>query len=118
MGFDDFWDCYRTIIGKCVTRLKPDRFAGIVVGDYRDKAGMYRNFPALTIQAFEDAGCKLYNEAILVTMVGSLPLRVKNQFQGSRKLGKTHQNFYVFVKGCPKKATERLGKVEIGEVTE
>jgi hypothetical protein len=39
-----------------------------------------------------------------VTAVGSLPVRTGKQFKASRKLGKTHQNLLVFVKGDPKKA--------------
>ena len=59
------------IAGACAL-LKPDRFACFVVGDVRDRQGFYRNFPGHTIEAFEAAGLRLYNEAILVTAVGSL----------------------------------------------
>jgi hypothetical protein len=40
--------------------------------------------------------------AILVTAVGSLPIRVGTQFGRYRKLGKTHQNVLVFYNGEPK----------------
>ena len=53
----------------------------------------------------------LYNEAILVTAVGSLPIRVAKQFAGYRKLGKTHQNVLVFFKGDPK-TIKSFGEVE------
>jgi hypothetical protein len=66
-----------------------------------------------TIAAFRDAGAALYNEAILVTSVGSLPIRVGKQFESGRKLGKTHQNVLVFVKGDPRKATEACGPVVV-----
>ena len=46
---------------------------------------------------------------------GSLPIRAGKQFLASRKLGKTHQNVLVFVKGDPKKATQACGTVEIFE---
>jgi len=61
-------------------------------------------------------GMELYNEAILVTAVGSLPIRVGRQFDAARKLGKTHQNVLVFVKGDPRKATDAIGLVECGEI--
>jgi len=67
-----------------------------------------------TIGAFCDAGMALYNDAVLVTALGSLPIRVGAQFGSSRKLGKTHQNVLVFVKGDPRKATEDIGPVESG----
>ncbi len=65
-----------------------------------------------TIVAFRDEGAALYNDAVLVTAVGSLPLRVGRQFSPGRKLGKTHQNVLVFVKGDPKAATAACGPVE------
>jgi hypothetical protein len=65
---------------------------------------MYRGFVADTVRAFRDVGMPLYNDAILVTAVGSLPIRVSGQFESSRKLGKTHQNILVFAKGNPKEA--------------
>jgi len=114
----DYWEfltAYRQIIADCVSMLKPNRFACFVVGDVRDKKGFYRNFPAHTIDAFQDAGMTLYNEAILVTAVGSLPIRVGKQFGGYRKLGKTHQNVLVFFKGDPKTIKE-WGLPEFGEV--
>jgi hypothetical protein len=74
---------------------------------------MYRNFVSDTIAAFEAAGAELYNEAILVTQLGSLPIRVGKQFESGRKLGKTHQNVLVFVKGDPRKATAACGEVEV-----
>src|SRR5207244_11499697 len=57
----------------------------------------------------------LYNEAILVTAAGSLPIRAGKQFASSRKLGKTHQNVLVFVKGKAKAATIACGAVERSE---
>jgi hypothetical protein len=59
--------------------------------------------PSETIRAFSDAGLKLYNEAALITPVGTLALRAHGTFK-ARKLGKGHQNVLVFVKGDPRKA--------------
>ena len=100
--YAEFIGAYRAIIDTCVSMLKPNRFACFVVGDIRDRAGFYYNLPGDTIAAFEAAGARLYNEAILVTAVGSLPIRVGRQFASGRKLGKTHQNVLVFYKGDPK----------------
>jgi DNA modification methylase len=99
MAYPDFKSVYHEIIYSAVSMLKPNRFACFVVGDVRDKKGFYRNFPAHTIEAFQDAGMTLYNEAVLVTAVGSLPIRIGKQFGSYRKLGKTHQNVLVFYKG-------------------
>jgi len=111
--YADFLAQYRHIIAESVVMLKPNRFACIVVGDIRDKHGHYRNFVSDTIAAFRDAGCELYNEAILVTALGSLPIRVAKQFEAGRKLGKTHQNVLVFVKGDWRKATKACGQIDV-----
>lgn len=111
--YAEFLNDYRAIIRQSIERLKDDRFACFVVGDIRDKKGIYRNFVSDTISAFQDAGAMLYNEAVLITAVGSLPIRVGRQFDSARKLGKTHQNVLVFIKGDPKKAAEACGHVEV-----
>lgn len=108
MEFHTFIPAYRMIIRRAVAKLKPDRFACFVVGDFRDSKGHYRNFVSETIRAFTEAGCELYNEAILLTSVGSAAMRVSKQFQSGRKFAKTHQNVLVFVKGDWKKATKQL----------
>ncbi|PYF05024.1 DNA methylase [Rhodopseudomonas faecalis] len=115
MDYEDFRAAYADIIERTCQLLKPDRFACFVVGDVRDKDGMYRGFPWHTIEAFQRAGLRLYNEAVLLTAIGSLPIRTGKQFQASRKLGKSHQNVLVFCKGDPVKAVAAIGDVEFGE---
>ena len=114
MTHEEFIRSYRHIIARYVEQLKPDRFACFMVGDFRDERGIYRNFIADTIAAFIAAGMEFYNEAILVTSVGSLPIRVQKMFNVSRKLGRTHQTLLVFCKGCPRRATEACnGQMEL-----
>ena len=102
LSYEDFIKAYRQIIKSCVSMLKEDRFACFVVGEIRDKKGFYKGLVPDTIRAFENAGARYYNEAILVTAVGSLPIRIGRQFIAGRKIGKTHQNVLVFFKGDPK----------------
>jgi hypothetical protein len=118
MTYADFLAVYRSIIAQAIARLKADRFACFVVGDVRDKKGFYHNFVSDTIAAFQEAGALLYNEAILVTSVGSLPIRVGKQFSSGRKLGKTHQNCLVFFNGNPKTIRDNLGEVEVTDIAE
>lgn len=99
MDYEDFKTAYFTIIRKCCLMLKDNRFAVFVVGEVRDKNGVYRNFVPDTIKAFHEAGLSYYNEMILVNQIGSLAMRVSNQFNNSRKIGKHHQNVLVFYKG-------------------
>jgi len=99
LDYPQFVEAYRAAVAAACARLRTDRFACVVVGDFRDSAGHYRNFVGDTVAAFRAAGLHLYNEAILVTQVGSLPVRIGKQWKVGRKLGKTHQNVLVFVKG-------------------
>jgi DNA modification methylase len=115
MDYKDFKEVYFSIIKKSVAQLKDDRFACFVVGDVRDKKGFYYNFVSDTIQAFKDAGMELYNEIILVNVVGSLAIRVRRQFNGGRKVGKMHQNVLVFYKGDPKKIKGNFPELNLGE---
>lgn len=98
MDYPKFMSTLTRIIKLSVDKLKPKCYACIVVGDFRDKKGYYHNFVSDTIGAFLQAGTKLYNEIILVTAVGSLPIRITKQFEAGRKVGKTHQNVLVFYK--------------------
>lgn len=116
MDHEGFVEAYRSIIAAAVDKLKEDRFAIFVVGDYRDEAGFYRNFCGITVNAFEAAGARLYNWGILVTAAGSLAMRTGKQFAATRKFGKSHQDILVFCKGDPKKATEAVGEVEFGDI--
>ena len=116
LGYPEFRDAYFEIIKETCDLLKPNRFACFVVGEARGPDGMYYGLVPDTIEAFRRAGLGFYNDAVLLTMVGSLPIRAGRQFAGSRKLGKTHQNVLVFCKGDPRKAVEALGDVEFGEI--
>lgn len=108
MEWHTFIAAYKRIILRCVQRMKQDSFACFVVGDFRDGKGFYRNFVSETIDGFQQAGARLYNEGILVTSVGSASMRVSKQFESGRKFAKTHQNVLVFVKGDWKKASDKL----------
>ncbi len=114
MDYDEFLEAYRTIVAESCALLKDDRFACFVVGEIRDKKGNYRNFVGDTVEAFRAAGLEFYNEAILVTPIGSSFLRAPLIFK-KRKMTKTHQNVLVFVKGDGKAAAEACGDVEIAD---
>jgi hypothetical protein len=117
LDYAEFRAAYFDIIKESVKLLKNNRFACFVVGEVRQKKnnGIYLNFVADTIAAFEGAGANFYNEAILVTAVGTLALRAGKAFSASRKLGKTHQNVLIFVKGDAKLATQACGEIKIDE---
>jgi|TARA_R100000049_G_C1936092_1_gene79969 16S rRNA G966 N2-methylase RsmD len=107
MDYHAFIAAYKRIILRASKRLKENRFACFVVGDFRDKkSGFFRDFVSDTSSAFKGVGMSLYNEAILATPLSTAPLRAGGQFRKSRKLCKAHQNVLIFVKGEPKLATK------------
>lgn len=112
MSTENFNKVYSDIINKTCSLLKDNRFAGIVIGEYRDKKTHgYVDFVGTTVQAFRDAGLEYYNEFVLINVPGSAPLRAGSYFDKGRKVAKTHQNVLIFVKGDFKKATEYCGNV-------
>lgn len=118
MESKDFDKAYTRIIAETVKLLKNDRFACVVVGNYRDKKGYLKDLVGVTVRAFEDAGARYYNDFVFVTPAGSLPVRAGKAFQATRKMGRTHQYCLTFVKGNPKKAAARLGEVDIPDMAE
>lgn len=107
-SYEEFLRAYRLIIGLAAQRLKPDRFVVWVIGEIRSKDGWQRGLVADTILAFREAGLHLYNEAVLVTPVGTLQLRVPRQFIGGRTLGRSHQSVLVFWNGVKRPAWKPL----------
>jgi len=116
MDWAEFLEGYREIISKSVERLAADRFAVWVIGDVRDKRGDYRDLVGETCRAFLEVGCVLYNRAVLVTPVGSTMIHAGRTFRAARKLGRTHQEVLVFLKGDPKRAVEACGPVVVADV--
>jgi DNA modification methylase len=118
MDYQQFIEAYRTIIEKSCKLLNNNRFAVFVVGDIRDKKGVYRNFVGDTIKAFTDCGLKYYNHLILVNQVNSLAIRIRRQFQNSRKAGKVHQNVLAFYKGEPEEMPAIFEKINMKKAIE
>lgn len=108
MTWDGFRGAYAEIIAQACDRLRNDRFACVVIGDVRGPDGTYYDLPGYTTRCFKAAGLQLYNEAILVTAVGSLAVRAERQFVLSGKLGRTHQTVLIYVKGDPVKAMDAV----------
>jgi DNA modification methylase len=97
--YEKFMVWYEDIFRQAVERLKPNRFVAVKIGEIRDDKGFYRNFVGDNISVFRRLGLKYYNEIILTTAIGSLPVRISSQFPSYRKVGKTHQNVLIFYKG-------------------
>lgn len=118
MPYDQFREVYAEILARAVARLGMNRYAVVVVGEARGPDGHYYGLVPDTINAMARAGCRLYNEAILVTPLGSLPVRAGRQFAAGRKLGKTHQNVLVFVKGDGRAASDACGIIDVSDAVD
>ena len=109
MSWTGFSIAYRLILTRAVAKLKDNRFACVVVGNFRDtKTGHYRDLVGETVSAMSAAALGYYNDAVLVTSVGTVAMRITKQFNAGRKLGKVHQNVLVFVKGDWRKVVAAL----------
>lgn len=63
-----------------------------------------------TIDAFQSAGARLYNSAIMMLPLHSLPMRAAASFNATAKLGMCHQHVLVFYKGrTPNKDVKSIG---------
>ena len=115
LSYKEFCKQYEKIIKQACDLLEDDSFACWVVGEIRHKTGSghYKNFISNTIKYFQKSGLSYYNEMILVTAIGSLPLRAGRFFRATRKIGKHHQNILVFLKGDIKKAVGKLNNYDI-----
>ncbi len=113
MDYDDFLENYRKIIRDSCSMLKENRFAVFVVGEIRDKSGEYRNFVGDTIKAFQDAGLRYYNHAILIGSTGNAGVRARRNMR-MRKLVHQHQDVIVAVKGEPEEDS-RIDPMEFAE---
>jgi hypothetical protein len=117
-SYGEFMRWYTRIFQAAVKRLRDNRFLVVKVGEVRDGCGAYYNFVGDNLRVFANVcGLAYYNEAILVTPVGSLPIRTARQFPQSRKLGKGHQNVLVFYKGDPASVRRTFPEeIEVGHV--
>ena len=93
--------------------LRDDRFAVVVMGNVRE-GEMLHDLAGDMTRAMEAAGLRLYMDAVLVTAIGSLALRAARNF-ARRKLGRTHQQVLVYLKGEVDRALEALGELEIAD---
>jgi len=111
-SYNDFIELMDDILRKCVKKLKPNRFAALVVGEIRDKDGRYHGFVPDVIEIMTAAGMAFYNDLILLNAIGSAQFRANNLMK-SRKAVKVHQNVLVFYKGDRKDIASHFGQIEI-----
>lgn len=114
----DFYEIIDTAFSNAIKCLKNNRFAVVVCGDIRNKkTGEYYRFPDDIKSTFQRNGLILYNELILVDLVGTARLRV-NKYMESRKIAKTHQNVLVFYKGDTRCIKTEFPVIEVQDGSE
>lgn len=99
-SYDAFLAKYTRIIANAAALLRQKHLAVFVVGNVRDKkTGGLHVMHKDTLAAFEKAGCTAYNDAVLLTALGTAPQRADKTMSAASKLVPTHQNVLVVVKG-------------------
>lgn len=115
--YKDFLSILENAFSRSIKCLKNNRFAVITVGDIRDKNGFYYRLIDDIKDIFKRNDVLLYNELILIEVIGNLAMRV-NKLMENRKIGKCHQNILVFYKGDPKQIKNMFPRIEIPEINE
>jgi hypothetical protein len=115
MRFEDFANAYWGAIAMACARLKVNRFACFVVGNYREGQRL-RDLVGLTVSAFEDCGLIYHADLALMNSTATAGMRASAQFNANRKPVMCHQHVVVMCKGDPKvaaDATERLDPLDV-----
>lgn len=116
--YEEFMAMYRNIFKQCFDMMRDGSFLVVKVGEIRDKkTGNYRCFVADNVKLLCDIGFVFYNDIVLVTAVGTAPLRATNGMR-TRKVVKTHQNVLVFYKGNTKDISARYEWLDFDDVEE
>lgn len=102
---------YSAILTKAAGKLKPNRFAVLIVGEARRESGELIGLVPHTIETMTGAGLSYWNEILLLQTAGTAPLRAGRPFNLTRKICRVHQTMLVFAKGDPRKAVDELGPV-------
>ena len=115
-GVDGFTQALAACLTPAVARMHDDRFAAIVMGEARDRNGDLDGLVPATIEAARQAGLRYYNEAILVTPVGTNAIRAARPFMATRKIVRGHQTVLIFVRGSAARAAQWLGPVDVADI--
>ena len=115
MEYDKFINSLKSILSKATSKLKDNRFFGIVISEIREqsttrnyKIGKYKGFVPSVIQMCEEMGLSFYNDIILYNSQHQASRVAKTYFDRNRKIASVHQNVLIFVKGNPDIATEEI----------
>ena len=114
-NYADFLKILDNAFSNAIKCLKNDRFAVIVVGDIRDKNGIYYNFPNDIINIFKKNDLKLYNNIKLLTPLGTAQIRA-GRYMNTRKMVHVYQDVLVFYKGDTKKIKDIFKEIEVAEI--
>ena len=100
-SYDGFIQILANAFAGAVKCLKKDRFAVVVMSNVRDDFGAYHDICGDITRIFENNGCVLWNEIILLNVAGTAPMRARNGMK-NRKVCRVHQEVLVYYKGDPK----------------
>ena len=115
----EFTRRHSAIIAGAVERLKDDRFAVWVIGNFYDPdARAVVPLTEITRAGFAAAGMRLHAEFLFLTPIGVRALRSRGLFTKFRRVPSVHETVLVFVKGDARAAAEAAGEVRMAELPE
>jgi hypothetical protein len=112
MRFEAFVNPYRSAIERSVARLREDRFAVFVVGNYRE-GNVLRDLVGVTVDAFNRSGATYYGDLVLKNATSTAAMRASATFNAGRKPITVHQHVCVFVKGDWRRAAAAAEQVDV-----
>jgi tRNA G10 N-methylase Trm11 len=100
--YEEFLDMYRPALTQAVRRLRPGGLAAVVTGDLTDRrTGGLISMVSDTVKIAEAAGAMCVSSGVLMTMLGTAPVRARRQYERTGRTTRVHQYVSIFLKGDP-----------------
>ncbi len=119
-SYADFIKIIENAFSAACSCLKKNRFAAIVMSNVRNHTdGAYYDICGDIIRIMQKQGLILYNEFILMGVMGTAPMRARRNMQ-TRKNIRVHQEVLIFYKGdnAVKDIPRDFGKIEFADMEE
>jgi len=95
--YEDFLDRYKEILKKSVSLLKKDKYAALVVGDFRLNKKYY-TFHIDTIKIMEELGMKLHDLVVIQSVTFDIANKRFGMFKNYKFTSKVHEYLLIFKK--------------------
>lgn len=115
-SYTEFLKIYETILDDSIATLKNNRYIVLIIDEQKDKK-IYNGIAADTIKLLQSKGLHYHNEAILSQQIEEPNKKLDDNFNKTKSLYKVQKTILVFVKGNIRQASDNIGQVNIGELS-